>query len=246
MFYVANYRNRCYNIFGDGTHNKKQRKSAKGMTPIAKNIRVVDNLGKEYEATYLKRAKGLVKNGRARFIDENTICLVCPPEIELEDIDMSENKKVESTKNTSNNSGTSKEVVDAMANLLNSTVEQQHSEKLTMDYILSKLEEISLGQAFFTDAISELAKIKSGGPGDVGTQEQAKAIGEIIKARETTNQKLIALYEKMYDDLKPKEESAKSKALEIISKIVTEMSFYDTEQGAEILSNMLDTIRHLN
>ena len=73
------------------------------MTPIAKNIRVVDEQGKEYEATYLKRAKGLVKNGRARFIDENTICLVCPPEIELEDNDMSDDKNniAETTANPS-------------------------------------------------------------------------------------------------------------------------------------------------
>ena len=55
----------------------------------------------------------------------------------------------------------------------------------------------------------------------------------------------IAFYEKMYDDLKPKEESAKNKALEMLSKIVTEVGFYETEQGAEILSDMLDTIRHL-
>ena len=175
------------------------------MIPIEKNIFVVDEQGNEYEATYPKRAKGLVKNGRARFIDENTICLACPPNIELEDKIMSENKKVDSINNNNipNNSATPKEVSESMAKLLNSTAEQQCSEKLTMDYLLGKLEEISLGQAFLTDAISELGKMKSGGPGDVGTQEQAKAIGEIIKAREATNQKLIALYEKMYDDLKP-------------------------------------------
>ena len=175
------------------------------MIPIEKNIVVVDEQGNKYEATYPKRAKGLVKNGRARFIDENTICLACPPNIELEDKIMSENKKVDSINNNNipNNSATPKEVSESMAKLLNSTAEQQCSEKLTMDYLLGKLEEISLGQAFLTDAISELGKMKSGGPGDVGTQEQAKAIGEIIKAREATNQKLIALYEKMYDDLKP-------------------------------------------
>lgn len=146
-----------------------------------------------------------MKNGRARFIDENTICLACPPNIELEDKIMSENKQVDSVNctNIHNNSGVSKEIADAMSDSLNSTSEQQRSEKLTMDYLLGKIEEISLSQAFLTDAISELGKMKSGGPGDVGTQEQAKAIGEIIKAREATNQKLIALYERMYDDLKP-------------------------------------------
>ena len=163
------------------------------MIPIEKNIVVVDEQGNEYEATYPKRAKGLVKNGRARFIDENTICLACPPDIKMEDKLMSENKKVNS--NNNNNSETSKAVTDML--------KQQCSEKLTMDYLLGKLEEISLGQAFLTDAISELGKMKSGGPGDVGTEAQAKAIGEIIKAREATNQRLIALYEKMYDDLKP-------------------------------------------
>ena len=62
------------------------------MTPIEKNIRVVDEQGNEYEATYPKRAKGLIKNGRARFVDENTICLACPPDKLLEENKMEENK----------------------------------------------------------------------------------------------------------------------------------------------------------
>ena len=189
---------------GDGTHNKKQFHFIynKGMIPIEKNIIVVDEQGNEYEATYPKRAKGLVKNGRARFIDENTICLACPPNTKMEDNNMSENIKINPTNNNTSNSKTTKEVTETTAVSPTPTTNQS-SEKLTMDYLLGKLEEISLGQAFLTDAISELGKMKSGGPGDVGTQEQAKAIGEIIKAREATNQKLIALYEKMYDDLKP-------------------------------------------
>ena len=52
----------------------------KGAKPIEKNIIVVDEQGNEYEATYPKRAKGLVKNGRARFVGENKICLACPPD----------------------------------------------------------------------------------------------------------------------------------------------------------------------
>ena len=214
------------------------------MIPIEKNIVVVDEQGNEYEATYPKRAKGLVKNGRARFIDENTICLACPPNTKMEDNNMSENIKINPTNNNISNSKTTKEVTETTAVSPTPTTNQS-SEKLTMDYLLGKLEEISLDQAFLTDAISELGKMKSGGPGDVGTQEQAKAIGEIIKAREATNQKLIALYEKMYDDLKPREESIKMKALDMLSGIVKEMAFYESEQAAEMISNMLDTIRHL-
>ena len=53
---------------------------------------VVDKQGNEYEATYPKRAKGLVKNGRARFVDENKICLACPPDKILEEEKVEENK----------------------------------------------------------------------------------------------------------------------------------------------------------
>lgn len=59
------------------------------MDPIEKKISVMDETGREYEATYPKRAKGLVKKGRARFVDENTICLACPPAIQ-EDTEMTD------------------------------------------------------------------------------------------------------------------------------------------------------------
>ena len=182
------------------------------MIPIEKNIVVVDELGNKYEATYPKRAKGLVKNGRARFINENTICLACPPDIKLEDKIMSEN---------------------------NAAAEKQPSSELTMDYLLGKLEEISLDQAFLAEAISELGKMKSGGPGDVGTQEQAKAVGEIIKAREATNRTLIALYSKMYDDLTSKQTSLKERAMKALERAA------DDEGKMAAMSDVLDTIRHL-
>ncbi len=66
----------------------------KGVTPIQKNIRVIDEQGTEYETTYPKRAKGLVKNGRARFIDEHTICLARPPVHRLETKQMEQNQNL--------------------------------------------------------------------------------------------------------------------------------------------------------
>ena len=81
---------------GDDTHNKKRYSHNadhnKGATPIEKNVIVVDEQGNEYEATYPKRAKGLVKNGRARFVDENKICLACPPDKILEENKMEETR----------------------------------------------------------------------------------------------------------------------------------------------------------
>ena len=70
----------------------KKQINARGATPIEKNVIVVDEQGNEYEATYPKRAKGLVKNGRARFVGENKICLACPPNKILEEEKMEENK----------------------------------------------------------------------------------------------------------------------------------------------------------
>jgi hypothetical protein len=183
---------------------------------MTKNIAVVDEQGNQYEATYPKRAKGLVKNGRARFVDENTICLACPPNMELEDKEMSE-YTMDSANNVPAENGHGK-VMEAVANLLNVKAEQQSSDKLTMGYVLGKIEEISTDRSYITAAISELGKMKSGGPGDIGTEEQAKAIGDIVKARETTNQKLIALYEKMYDDLKP--EKVNNEKVVILDRLI--------------------------
>ncbi len=61
---------------------------------MTKNISVIDTQGNIYEATYPKRAKGLVKKGRARFVDETTICLARPP-YHTEDEMMEENKTVQ-------------------------------------------------------------------------------------------------------------------------------------------------------
>ena len=72
-------------------HSQKQI-NTKGATPIEKNVIVVDEQGNEYEATYPKRAKGLVKSGRARFVAENKICLACPPDKILEEEKMEKNK----------------------------------------------------------------------------------------------------------------------------------------------------------
>ena len=146
------------------------------MIPIEKNIIVVDEQGNKYEATYPKRAKGLVKNGRARFIDENTICLACPP-YDMEDNNMSNNTE-------------------------NMAMETKPTEKLTMDYVLEQIEKIATETEYLHNAISELSNTNSVGPGDVGTQEKAHALGEIVTSREHTNQRLLSLYEKMYDDLK--------------------------------------------
>lgn len=45
------------------------------MVSISKTISVVDESGRTLESTYLRRAKGLVKSGRAHWIHDCGICL---------------------------------------------------------------------------------------------------------------------------------------------------------------------------
>lgn len=196
---------------GDGTHNKKRTAKyfpkshrgrhplqkygqglcffgkirRKGTVPIEKNVKVVDEEGNILEATYPKRAKGLVKSGRARFVDENTICLACPPKI-LEDNKM-DNINIDKTTG---------EVIETPAS------------KYNLEYALEQIERIANDKAYLTEAFDTLyaaasnnePTIEQGGSND----KVAEAVAETVKVRETTNQKLIEFYSKMVDDLKPK------------------------------------------
>ena len=160
------------------------------MTPIEKNVKVVDENGNILEATYPKRAKGLVKSGRARFVDENTICLACPPKI-LEDIKM-DNINIDKTTG---------EVTETPAS------------KYNLEYALEQIERIANDKAYLTEAFDTLyaaasnnePTIEQGGSND----KVAEAVAETVKVRETTNQKLIEFYSKMVDDLKPSSASKK-------------------------------------
>ena len=152
----------------------------KGVTPIEKNVIVVDEQGNEYEATYPKRAKGLVKNGRARFVAENKICLACPPNENLEENEMSE---------TSENTAIAE------------NVQNDQKKEITLQYILKQIEKIMEDTKHIYDALKMLEGVKSDGPGDIGAQEKAKGIATVVKCRETTNQQLLGFYRKLYDDI---------------------------------------------
>lgn len=179
--------------------------TAKGMTPIEKNVVVVDSQGNILEATYPKRAKGLVKNGRARFIDENKICLACPPK------NLEENQMTYTEKDF---------IIDKMTGEILETAnkdthESSSNPELTVEYILSQLEKISSQTDYLSKAIAWVSDMQVSGAGDIATQGKASAIASMVNGREVTNQRLIAFYEKMYDQLTsekyPDKELAKDK-----------------------------------
>ena len=84
---------------------------------MEKNMTVIDEEGNIIGATYAKRAKGLIKKGRARSVDDSTICLACPPNESLEDIKM-DNNNIETNTNA------------------------KAEEKVTLKYVLDKLDEV--------------------------------------------------------------------------------------------------------
>ena len=138
-----------------------------------KNIEVVDEAGNLYESTWPKRAKGLVKHGRARFVTENRICLTCPPDIKTEETHMS---------NSIFGEMTLQDILVRIASIVNQT-----------SYIGEACEALkSMGDGDSGDC---------GAPGNLMGQAKAQALADIVQCRETTNQHILCLYEKMYDDL---------------------------------------------
>ena len=140
---------------------------------MTKNIEVVDEAGNVYEPTWPKRAKGLVKNGRARFVDENRICLTCPPDMKTEETPVNNNIFGEMTVN---------DILTRINNIVNQT-----------SYIGEVAEALkAMGDGDSGDMYS---------PGNVMGQAKAEALGAIVATREATNQQILRLYEKMYDDM---------------------------------------------
>lgn len=171
--------------------NGDSQSAARGKTPIEKNILVVDEFGRRYEATYPKRAKGLVKNGRARFLSENMICLACPPNLnDLEDYIMTDKNNVETVPHTDI------ELKAASAGKVTEIAE------FSISSILAQMSAIQSDTAYIRKALDSLLGIVSGkvpfetGIGPVHpVASAAEAVGRIVASRETTNQQLLRIYD---------------------------------------------------
>jgi hypothetical protein len=78
-----------------------------------------------------------------------------------------------------------------------------------MNYVLEQIEKIAAQTEYLTRAFDAVTRIddgenpECGSPGNDTGAAKAQAIGEMAKSREATNQRLLQIYEKMYDDLKP-------------------------------------------
>ena len=162
-----------------------------------KTVRVLDEAGNEYEATYPKRAKGLVKHGRARFTDESqtAILLTCPPNQDMNLEDNTMNEQINHTEVTENSA----------------------AETYTYEYALKQIELLTHQVDHIHLAISELGHLENEGtPCGGSAKSVAEGIADVVRCRETTAQKLIDFYAKMYEDLKPRSQAQAANRVEFM------------------------------
>ena len=213
-----------YNIFslGDGTHQKKQQAdTARGMIPIEKNIIVVDENGTVFESTWLKRANGLVKKGRARWLDERTICLACPPE-QMEDNEMENMKQAETVEERVDDTESTKQPKSRLGDL-------------TIEGLLDQMDAIRKEMLFMNELLSTMENITNqGGEDDAG--HIAEATSQAFIARETTCQQQLRFLEKIYNDhfSAPSEEAKAARTrmiLDNMNEVIPSMDYSDENGG---------------
>lgn len=93
-------------------------------------------------------------------------------------------------------------------------------EKLDINYILSRIDRIIDSGAQTRGSIIDIAGMNinecpNGGDGDAA---RAAAIQAAIEARESTNQRIIELLNRMYDDIKPHREYSKAELFAMIAE----------------------------
>ena len=196
-----------------------------GKTPMTKNVTVVDEQGNQHGATYPKRAKGLVKNGRARFVDENTICLACPPNQILEDTEMSEN--INMNENTNQNDVlTEKEIFDQIVLLQKQLTEQ------------SQTSLHRLGEAIY-DARGESED------GQLSDEQVANICAVFAQREETLNQ-MLSFYCSLYKDVRRMKSSEKFPQIEsIISKQIMLVDKMEKFLGQDECAKMREAINEI-
>lgn len=124
-------------------------------------------------------------------------------------------------------------------------------EPINERYLLEQINAIAAGTSYVLEALHSLEKLEVGHElsgvdgGGYAVQSKAEAIADIVKARETTNQQLIRLLEKMYDnahrqDTSPKMDNRISRFdsfCESLRKFVDE----DGNYPSEVLGVLRDT-----
>ena len=199
---------------GDGTHSQKTAPRTiiyhrKGRTPITKNvkmIRVFDESGNEVNPTYPKRARGLVKQGRARWADDADDVIVLTSDIRnTEAAYPSEVHKVHTLEDTEmfEDINVNEKIIETAGLPLNEELNRLYGILETIDKMLYNVS--AMGLSLPEDM---------NGMEDEGVQAVADAImSESNRLRNLADRyadmraQTIILINKVKDDAKPKQES---------------------------------------
>ena len=83
------------------------------------------------------------------------------------------------------------------------------NDKVELSWLLQQIAAIQSDTEYLKEGLNQLTEMgvgdsgEPGSPGNIMGQAKAEALQSMIMGRETTNQQLLRLYEKMYDDLFP-------------------------------------------
>lgn len=81
------------------------------------------------------------------------------------------------------------------------------NDKMELSWLLQQIAALQSDTEYLKDALAQMAQMGVGdsgesySPGNIMGQAKANALQSMIMGRETTNQQLLRLYEKMYNDL---------------------------------------------
>ena len=123
-----------------------------------------------------------------------------------------------------------------------------------LEYLLEQIQAIQRQTEHLNLALEKLGEMKSDGVGTPGSPEdllgqaKAQAIAEVVAVREKTNQGLLEMYQKMYDDLCPCSERMKEiseRILKTIEKMVENLESDYLEVALNSVANILDKLQKI-
>lgn len=183
---------------------------------MEKNVTVTDEAGNTYENTYIKRAKGLVKKGRARFTDEshNRICLLdamrtdndSPARYEINDLTEGTKDMADQIINNENDIDVAMSLDSAKVVSLDDNIQpvSSETEKMTMRSALFQLLktgiETLLNSDFEEEALDAIKDIEYEGSENT-VQMKISAIEKLIDAEKSKTESKIEFMGNMLDRL---------------------------------------------
>ena len=154
-----------------------------------------------------------------------------------------------STEDNSTENGNVSQVLDKAGQFLEDKTKAEkanQSQQINAFFVIEQINKIMAQTDYIHEAIASLSRMSDGecGPaysaGNIQGQAKANAFKDIVCYRETTNQQVLRMYEKMYDDLygrRPLEQSI----VEFCKEVIKDPKLSD-DAKIDLVSAIGDTI----